>query len=49
MILAEEATTASTSHFNGFDIFVILFTVLILIGIIRSVKAPEKKIGRAHV
>lgn len=43
MLLAEgAATTTSTSHFAGFDVFVILFTILILIGIIRSAAAPKK-------
>ena len=32
MLLAE-AATASTSNFNAFDIFVILFTILIFIGL----------------
>ena len=43
MLLSEEVATAtSTSHFSGFDVFVILFTILIFIGVIRSVSAPQK-------
>lgn len=38
---AEEATT---SVFTGFDVFVILFTIVILIGVIRLIKAPKKNL-----
>ncbi|WP_036652633.1 hypothetical protein [Paenibacillus pini] len=41
MILAEAATTAA-SKFNTFDIFMILFTILILIGVVRLVTQPVK-------
>jgi hypothetical protein len=40
MFLAEEAVKAS--NFNGFDVFVILFTILIAIGVIRLLGAPKK-------
>ncbi|MDO3678777.1 hypothetical protein [Paenibacillus ehimensis] len=41
MFLAEEAAQA-TSTFSGFDIFVILFTIIIAIGIIRLLGAKKK-------
>ncbi|MCP1310419.1 hypothetical protein [Paenibacillus tyrfis] len=41
MFLAEEAAK-STSTFSGFDIFVILFTVVIAIGLIRLLGAKKK-------
>ncbi|KPV59778.1 hypothetical protein QJ48_09330 [Paenibacillus sp. A3] len=41
MFLAEEAAKA-TSTFSGFDIFVILFTVVIAIGLIRLLGAKKK-------
>lgn len=41
MFLAEgAATTAST--FSGFDPFVILFTIVIAIGVIRLLAVPKK-------
>ncbi len=42
MYFAEEATTAA-SNFSGFDPFVIAFTALIIIGLIRLLRAPKKK------
>ncbi|WP_019534861.1 hypothetical protein [Paenibacillus ginsengihumi] len=41
MFLAEEAA-AEASKFNGFDVFVILFTILIAIGVVRQLAAPKK-------
>jgi hypothetical protein len=41
MFLAEQATVAVAKH-DVFDIFMIAFTVLILIGFIRLVKARDK-------
>ncbi|MCJ8012692.1 hypothetical protein MUG84_13220 [Paenibacillus sp. KQZ6P-2] len=41
MLLAEAAASAA-SKFNTFDIFMILFTLLILIGTIRLIKQPVK-------
>lgn len=43
-MLLSEAATASTSNFNAFDIFVLLFTVIILIGLIRLLRAPKKNV-----
>jgi multisubunit Na+/H+ antiporter MnhC subunit len=40
MFLAEEA--AKASNFNGFDVFVILFTIIIAIGVIRLLMARKK-------
>lgn len=40
MLLA--AAGEVTSTFNGFDIFMILFTIIILIGVLRLVKEPKK-------
>ena len=41
MFLAAAGETTST--FNGFDIFMILFTLIILIGVIRLLKDGPKK------
>lgn len=41
MLLAEAASSAA-SKFNTFDVFMILFTVLIIIGIVRLVTQPVK-------
>ncbi|MBT2281966.1 hypothetical protein [Paenibacillus polymyxa] len=43
-MLFAEAATASTSNFNAFDIFVILFTILIFIGVVRLLRAPKKNL-----
>lgn len=43
MFLAEEAAQAA-SKFTGFDPFVILFTIIILIGIVRLLGAPKKNV-----
>ncbi|MFE5324079.1 hypothetical protein ACFQ88_35915 [Paenibacillus sp. NPDC056579] len=42
MFLAEGA--AQASKFTGFDPFVILFTIIILIGIVRLLGAPKKNV-----
>lgn len=34
----------TTSAFTGFDVFVILFTVLILVAIVRLLKEPKKNL-----
>ena len=41
MLLAEVAAQ-EPSKFHAFDVFMILFTILILIGVIRLIKAPQK-------
>ncbi|GIP41018.1 hypothetical protein J31TS4_42980 [Paenibacillus sp. J31TS4] len=41
LYLAEEAA-ASTSTYSTFDLFVLLFTIIIAIGVVRSVKAKNK-------
>lgn len=43
MFLAEEAAQAA-SKFTGFDPFVILFTIIILVGIVRLLSAPKKNL-----
>jgi len=43
MFLAEATTATTGSSFTGFDVFVILFTILIFIGVIRLITAPQKK------
>lgn len=40
-LLAEAA--GNTSNFNGFDIFMLLFTVIIFIGVVRLMVARPKK------
>ncbi|TBL73043.1 hypothetical protein [Paenibacillus thalictri] len=40
MFLAEGA--AAASNFNGFDVFVILFTIIIAIGVIRLFAAKKR-------
>ena len=42
MFLAEATTATTGSSFTGFDVFVILFTILIFIGVIRLITAPQK-------
>ncbi|MEK3719022.1 hypothetical protein [Paenibacillus sp. FSL H8-0034] len=46
MFLAEEAAQAAqaASTFNGFDVFVILFTIVIAIGVVRLLASPKKNI-----
>ncbi|QWU15823.1 hypothetical protein SAMN04487895_10240 [Paenibacillus sophorae] len=41
MLLAE-AATATASRFHTFDVFMILFTVLITVGVVRLLRAPQK-------
>ena len=41
MLLAE-AAAQGPSKFHTFDVFMILFTILILIGVYRLLKAPQK-------
>ncbi|MHA6532768.1 hypothetical protein [Paenibacillus sp. BAC0078] len=41
MLLAE-AAVQEPSKFHTFDVFMILFTILILIGLFRLLKAPQK-------
>lgn len=43
MFLAEAAATTA-SIFNGFDPFVVLFTIIILIGVIRLLAASKKNL-----
>ncbi|WP_166246368.1 hypothetical protein [Paenibacillus turpanensis] len=40
MLLAEGAQTAS--NFHGFDVFMILFTIIIFIGVVRLLTAKVK-------
>ncbi|GIP55884.1 MULTISPECIES: DUF2759 family protein [Paenibacillus] len=42
MLLAEAG--AVTTTFNGFDIFMILFTIVILIGVLRLLKESKKNL-----
>jgi hypothetical protein len=44
MFLAAEAAAQTASRFSGFDPFVILFTIVIAIGVIRLVGAPNKNL-----
>lgn len=41
MLLAEVAAQGP-SKFHTFDVFMILFTILILVGVVRLLKAPQK-------
>lgn len=41
MLLAE-AAAQGPSKFHTFDVFMILFTILILVGVYRLLKAPQK-------
>ncbi|MFK7694720.1 hypothetical protein [Paenibacillus sp. HJGM_3] len=41
MLLAEEAAKTA-SRFQTFDVFVILFTIVIAVALVRSVTAPIK-------
>ena len=42
MFLAEEAAATSTSNFHAFDIFMIAFTIILIVAVVRSATAPEK-------
>ncbi|MBU5673855.1 DUF2759 family protein [Paenibacillus brevis] len=42
MLLAAPGEVTTT--FNGFDIFMILFTIVILIGVLRLLKEPKKNL-----
>jgi hypothetical protein len=44
MYLAAEPAAQTTSNFAGFDVFVILFTIVIAIGVVRMLLAPKKNI-----
>jgi hypothetical protein len=44
MLLSEAAAATSTSSFTGFDIFVLLFTVILAIAMYRLVSAEKKNI-----
>lgn len=44
MYLAEEVTNESTATFAIFDIFMIIFTVLIAIGMYRLLKAEKRNL-----
>jgi hypothetical protein len=44
MYLAAAAATATTSNFNTFDIFMLLFTIVIAIGLVRLVGQHKKNI-----
>lgn len=41
MLLAEVAAQ-EPSKFHTFDVFMILFTILILVGVVRLIRAPQK-------
>lgn len=41
MLLAEEAAQSS-STFTGFDLFIILFTIIIIVGLYRLVVSKKK-------
>ncbi|WP_336787344.1 hypothetical protein [Paenibacillus sp. MMO-177] len=43
MFLAAEEAAKSTSNINTFDWFMLAFTILILIGFVRLLKARPKK------
>ncbi|MGG1518875.1 hypothetical protein ABE504_25925 [Paenibacillus oryzisoli] len=43
MLLAEEAA-ASTSTFTGFDIYVLIFTLIIAIGVIKQLVSPKRNV-----
>lgn len=42
MFLAEEAAAATASKFHTFDLFMILFTILLIVAAVRLVSAPVK-------
>ncbi|XEC95419.1 hypothetical protein AB6A23_02230 [Paenibacillus tarimensis] len=43
MFLAEEGAVSEIGNFNGFDIFMLIFTLLIFIGFVRLLMARPKK------
>ncbi|MEF3305424.1 hypothetical protein [Paenibacillus sp. GYB003] len=42
MFLAEEAAATTASNFHTFDLFMILFTILLVVAVIRSISASVK-------
>jgi hypothetical protein len=44
MLFAEAATTASTSTYTSFDIYVLIFTVVIAIAVIRQLINPRRNL-----
>lgn len=44
MLLAAGEAAASEGVFNGFDVFLILFTILILFAVVRLVTAKQKNL-----
>jgi hypothetical protein len=44
MYLAAAAAEQTASRFSGFDPFVILFTIIIAIGVIRLLGTPKKNL-----
>lgn len=43
-MLFAEAAEATTSTYSAFDIYVLIFTVVILIGVIRQVISPKRNL-----
>lgn len=44
MLFAEEAAAAATSTYSAFDIYVLLFTLIIAIAFVRQLIAPKKNL-----
>lgn len=44
MWLAEELTEAAQSRVDPFDFFIIAFTIVIAIGVLRSIRAKKKNL-----
>lgn len=44
MLFAEAAATASTSTYTSFDIYVLIFTVILAIAVIRQLMSKKKNL-----
>jgi hypothetical protein len=44
MLLSEAAAATTTSSFTGFDIFILLFTVILAVAMFRLVNAEKKNL-----
>jgi hypothetical protein len=44
MLFAEEAAAATTSTYTSFDIYVLIFTVILVIAVVRQLMSPKKNL-----
>ncbi|WP_409343813.1 DUF2759 family protein [Paenibacillus sp. MBLB4367] len=44
MFWAAEAASSSTTHFDPFDAFIIVFTLIIALAVVRTITAKQKNL-----